>query len=97
MGTSREKREEAHTHTHTHTFPSSLCSQSKTQETLFLLYIFYALSYICTYEVRVVLKSKQTKHIFFKFVKTFLLFNLSLSFFLIDGLYYIACIIHRAS
>ena len=59
MGTSRENREEAHT------FPSSLCSQSKTQETLFLLYIFYALSYICTYEVRVVLKSKQTKHIFF--------------------------------
>ena len=56
MGTSREKREEAHTHTHTHTFPSSLCSQLKTQETLFLLYIFYALSYICTYEVRVVQK-----------------------------------------
>ena len=44
MGNSREKREEAHTHTHT--FPSSLCSQFKTQETLFLLYIFYALSYI---------------------------------------------------
>ena len=46
MGTSRGKREEAHTHTHT--FPSSLCSQSKTQETLFLIYIFYDLSYIYT-------------------------------------------------
>ena len=38
MGNSREKRQEAHTHTHT--FPSSLCSQSKTQEnTLSPLYL----------------------------------------------------------
>ena len=34
------RKEKRHTHTHTHTFPSSLCSQSKTQEnTLSPLYL----------------------------------------------------------
>ena len=55
MGTSREKREEAHTHTYTHCHHLSVVNQ-KLKKTLFLLYIFYALSYICTYEVRVVQK-----------------------------------------
>ena len=55
MGTSRGKREEAHTHTHTHFHHLSVVNQ-KLKKTLFLLYIFYALSYICTYEVRVVQK-----------------------------------------
>ena len=64
MGTSREKREEAHTHTHTHTFPSSLCSQSKTQEnTLSPLYLLCLILHMYIRSTRST-KVKQTKNIF---------------------------------
>ena len=85
MGTSRGKREEAHTHTHT--FPSSLCSQSKTQENT--LSPLYLLCLILRMYIRSTRSTKVNKQkTVFLICENFFIINLSLSFFLIDGLYY---------